>query len=81
MKRVQERYEEKQYDFIVVGDGMSGLCAALEATRNGVITALIHARHAPYWEEMLPARSAYTFREPTTAWKSPITQRAVFFTN
>ena len=38
------RYEEKNYEFIVVGGGMSGLCAAITAARHGTRTALVHAR-------------------------------------
>lgn len=38
------RYEEKAYDLIVVGGGMSGLCAAIAAARQGTQTALVHAR-------------------------------------
>ena len=44
MKRITERFMEKEYELIVVGGGMSGICAALEAARSGVHTALIHAR-------------------------------------
>ncbi|MGI6215226.1 MAG: FAD-dependent oxidoreductase [Christensenellales bacterium] len=32
------------FDFVVVGGGMSGLCAAIAAARHGAKTALIHAR-------------------------------------
>ena len=32
------------YDFVVVGGGMSGVCAAIAAARRGVKTALIHDR-------------------------------------
>ncbi len=38
-KRVQEKY-----DFIVVGGGMTGISAALAASRQGVKTALVHDR-------------------------------------
>ena len=38
------RYAEKEYEVIVVGGGMSGLCAAIAAARQGIKTALIHAR-------------------------------------
>lgn len=36
--------ETKQYDFVVCGGGMSGICAALAAARNGARTALVHNR-------------------------------------
>lgn len=38
------RYETHTYDLIVVGGGMSGLCAAIAAARHGTKTALVHAR-------------------------------------
>lgn len=44
MKRVMERYAEKNYETVVVGGGMSGLCAAISAARRGVKVALVHAR-------------------------------------
>lgn len=44
MKRVAERFENKEFEFVVVGGGMAGICAALEAARGGVKTALVHAR-------------------------------------
>ncbi|WMC92367.1 FAD-dependent oxidoreductase [Kineothrix sp. MB12-C1] len=34
----------KSFDFVVVGGGMSGVCAAIAAARKGVRTALIHDR-------------------------------------
>ena len=39
-----KKIEHHQYDLVVVGGGMSGLCAAMAAARNGANTALIHAR-------------------------------------
>ncbi len=44
MKRVAERFQEKEYDLVVVGGGMAGICAAMEAARGGARTALVHAR-------------------------------------
>ncbi|MBQ2704552.1 MAG: FAD-dependent oxidoreductase [Clostridia bacterium] len=44
MKRSLERFKEIAYELVVVGGGMSGLCAAIEAARNGISVALIHAR-------------------------------------
>ena len=38
------RSYEKKYDVVVIGGGMSGICAALAAARHGAKTALIHAR-------------------------------------
>lgn len=35
---------EKQYDFVVVGGGLGGVCAAIAAARGGVQTALVHNR-------------------------------------
>ncbi|MDR1094202.1 MAG: FAD-dependent oxidoreductase [Clostridiales bacterium] len=35
---------EKQYDFVVIGGGISGLCAALAAARGGAKTALVQDR-------------------------------------
>jgi len=33
-----------QYDFVVIGGGMAGICAAIAAARHGAKTALIHNR-------------------------------------
>lgn len=38
------RFEEHDYELIVVGGGMSGLCAAIAAARHGTKVALVHAR-------------------------------------
>lgn len=39
-----KRFAEEHYDFIVVGAGMAGLCAAISAARHSTRTALINAR-------------------------------------
>lgn len=42
MKR--EKIRQKNFEFAVIGGGMSGLCAAIAAARHGVKTVLVHNR-------------------------------------
>ena len=42
MKR--EKLRTENYTFVVVGGGLSGVCAAVAAARRGVKTVLVHAR-------------------------------------
>ena len=42
---VRSKTAAANYDVIVVGGGLSGMCAAISAARHGAKTALIHGRH------------------------------------
>lgn len=39
------KIKTNDYDVVVVGGGMAGICAAISAARGGAKTALVHARH------------------------------------
>ena len=39
------KIKKADYDVVVVGGGMAGMCAAISAARGGAKTALVHARH------------------------------------
>lgn len=38
---------KKSYDLVVVGGGLSGMCAAIAAARSGISVALVHNRPVP----------------------------------
>ncbi|MCC2672229.1 MAG: fumarate reductase/succinate dehydrogenase flavoprotein domain protein, partial [Armatimonadetes bacterium] len=38
------QHETRDYDFVVVGGGMAGVCAAVAASRRGLRVALVHDR-------------------------------------
>ena len=44
---VQTPEEAEEYDFVVVGAGITGMCAAIEAANRGLKTALINDRFVP----------------------------------
>ena len=41
----KKKVKTAEYDVVVIGGGMSGICAALAAARHGARTALVHDRH------------------------------------
>jgi len=42
--KTEKKTEEKQFDFVVIGGGMAGTCAAISAARLGVKVALVQNR-------------------------------------
>lgn len=41
----KKKVKNAEYDVVVIGGGMSGICAALAAARHGARTALVHDQH------------------------------------
>lgn len=41
----KKKVKNAEYDVVVIGGGMSGICASLAAARHGARTALVHDRH------------------------------------
>lgn len=41
----KKKVKNAEYDVVVIGGGMSGICVALAAARHGARTALVHDRH------------------------------------
>lgn len=42
---VRTKTAKAHYDIVVIGGGLSGMCAAIAAARHGAKTALVHGRH------------------------------------
>ena len=59
MKRMLERYTEKNYDFIVVGGGMAGVCASR-------VTWLFALRRSPRWFLPNTGKTSASIRGPLT---------------
>ena len=61
MLRLPAPYNEGEYDFIVVGGGVAGICAAIQAARLGLKVALINKSRIR-WQQQLGDKSSYRWR-------------------
>ena len=59
MLKLKDFYYEGEYDFVVVGGGTAGICAAIQAARLGLKVALINNR------PVLGGNSSSELRIPT----------------
>ena len=55
---------QENYDLVVVGGGLTGVCCAITAARTGIKVVLLQ-----YWAAMLRVKSAFGHWEPLPIWE------------